>query len=112
MRDGNLRLEISRKRGYNRLKAEVPVCGMETLKNLVWYCLTFLRLKAEVPVCGMETLNSPKRHLTNSGRLKAEVPVCGMETVRQRFATYCLRVAKGRGSRLRDGNCVLFCTGL
>ncbi len=63
----------------SRLKAEVPVCGMETLIKLMVSPTWTHWLKAEVPVCGMETVKT-WTDVRFDRRLKAEVPVCGMET--------------------------------
>src|SRR5579885_725912 len=86
-----------------RLKAGVPVCGMETTKQKAgrnskeW-------LKAGVPVCGMETRWEAHRLLWERKRLKAGVPVCGMETPVLICQNPPKKKAKGRGSRLRDWN--------
>ncbi len=115
------------KRRVDRLKAGVPVCGMETGKDVeeAWTISTAKgrgsrlrdgnttectkgetldRLKAGVPVCGMETsmILTP---VADFSWLKAGVPVCGMETRfwRCQFVPGA-GLAKGRGSRLRDGN--------
>ncbi len=55
LRDGNAsRLRVHHL-DWLRLKAGVPVCGMETATGIVQTDLVTQRLKAGVPVCGMET---------------------------------------------------------
>ncbi len=64
LRDGNRSPGGMDIRGPCRLKAGVPVCGMETLVgNLIHSIRT--GLKAGVPVCGMETKKANRLRLTH-----------------------------------------------
>ncbi len=86
-----------------RLKAEVPVCGMETLRGRNWLP-SFIMAKGRGSRLRDGNSTENVRHIAVYVRLKAEVPVCGMETVLRFQQVYAIVLAKGRGSRLRDGN--------